>query len=243
MEKLLKTAWGFVLEIGTAFANGVWTYAELREGIEGVVLDSGGQNQQYFFLKNNGFAANEVNGLAPKLTISGKRVYGDAAQDYIDGLRFQLGSARKTSIRLRYVDSSSGADITRTIVCGATIQDIVTFGGQGVENAPFNCVLALNGAPVESTSLDLPELTVVSVAGVAGKTAIYVNPAKAGGNTYVYKTDDTVELPALGAATTGWTAWDGSAEITATTADQIGIVEVDGTGLAVKGGLATVTAG
>ncbi len=240
---LLKTAWGFVLEIGTALAGGVWTYAELREGIEGVVLDAGGQNQQYFFLKNNGFAANEVTGMAPKLTVSGKRVYGDTAQDYIDGLRFKLGSLRKTSIRMRYVDSSTGADVTHTIVCGATIQDIVTIGGQGVENAPFNCVLALDGEPVESTSLDLPALTVVSVAGTTGKTDIYVNPALGASHTYVYKTDDTVELPVLGAETTGWTAWDGSAEITATTGDQIGIVEVDSGGLAVKGGLAIVTAG
>lgn len=242
MANLLKTAWGFVLEIGTAFANGAWTYAELREGIEGVSLDSGGQNQQYFFMKNNGFAANEVTGLAPKLTISGKRVYGDTAQDYIDGLRFQLGSARKTSVRLRYVDSSTGTDITHTIVCGATIQDIVTLGGQTVENAPFNCVLALDGAPVESTGLDLPALTVVSVAGATGKTKVYVNPAKGAGNTYVYKTAVAVELPVLGAATTGWTAWDGTVEITAVTGNKIGIVEVSSGGLAVKGGLATVTA-
>ena len=75
-----------------------------------------------------------------------------------------------------------------------------------------------------------PALTVISLAGSSlGKTAVYVAPALSGANTYVYKTAASVALPALDAVlTAGWTAWDGSADITATTGNMIVIAEIDG---------------
>lgn len=91
----------------------------------------------------------------------------------------------------------------------------------------------------------LGALTVVSVAGAtSGQTMIYVNPSKGAGNSYKYKTSASVALPSAGdILTTGWTAWDGSAAITATTGNQIVIVEVvTATNAAVNAGTATVTA-
>lgn len=89
-------------------------------------------------------------------------------------------------------------------------------------------------------------LTVTSVAGTAsGDTKITVNPAKATGNSYVYKTASEVTAPKVADhcdTTTGYTAWNGTADITATTGNKIVIVEVDEDGLAIKAGIATVTA-
>lgn len=90
----------------------------------------------------------------------------------------------------------------------------------------------------------LAPLTVVSVAGaLAGETEVHVNPLKEVGNSYVYKTGAFVILPALDEVLTdGWTAWNGTDDIEATTGDQIAIVEIDATNKAKKGGIATVTA-
>jgi len=88
----------------------------------------------------------------------------------------------------------------------------------------------------------LDPLVVTSVAGAAtGKTALTVVPALTGGCTYVYKTDTTVTLPAFGDdLTTGWTAWNGTDDITATTGNEIAVCEVDEDTLAMAGGKTTV---
>lgn len=86
-------------------------------------------------------------------------------------------------------------------------------------------------------------LTVTSVEGsAAGKTAITVTPALTSGNSYKYKTAANPTMPAYGqSCTTGWAAWDGSAEITTTAGHKIVIAEVDAENKAVKAGQATVT--
>jgi hypothetical protein len=68
---------------GTGGAEGTWTYAKLCKGIEGMNFSENEQNQQFFLLCGEGFAHNETTGAAPELVITGRRIKGDAAQDYI----------------------------------------------------------------------------------------------------------------------------------------------------------------
>lgn len=90
----------------------------------------------------------------------------------------------------------------------------------------------------------LGALAVTSVAGTAvGTTKITVAPTLTEGDSYVYKTAATVTLPlAYDVCDTeaGYTTWNGTADITATTDNEIVIVEVDAAGKAVKAGKATV---
>jgi len=90
----------------------------------------------------------------------------------------------------------------------------------------------------------LGALTVTSAAGATtGKTAITVSPVLTSDNSYRYKAAATVTLPALNDSTaTGYTTWDGTSEIVATTGNEILIAEVDSTGAVKKAGKATVTA-
>lgn len=92
-------------------------------------------------------------------------------------------------------------------------------------------------------SAALGTLTVVSVAGTSsGNTAVYVNPALTGGNSYKYVTGEApLDWPTYGTTAPG-TAWNGTDGIAATTGDEIMIIEVDSTGKALKAGTATVTA-
>lgn len=75
----------------------------------------------------------------------------------------------------------------------------------------------------------LGTLTVNSAEGTAaGKTKITVTPSKGDGNSYKYKTDTEVTAPKFGeVCDSGYTDWDGTAEITATTGNKILVVEVD----------------
>ena len=58
---------------------------------------------------------------------------------------------------------------------------------------------------------------------------------------YMYKTAATVTLPTYGEViSTGYTSWNGTSDITATSGNQIAIIEVDTSNKALKGGLATV---
>lgn len=89
----------------------------------------------------------------------------------------------------------------------------------------------------------LGELTVTSEEGTAtGKTAITVEPAKASDNSYKYKVAANPTVPKYGdTCTTGYTAWNGTDEISATAGQKIVIVETDSNNKAKKAGIATIT--
>ena len=87
-------------------------------------------------------------------------------------------------------------------------------------------------------------LTVVSVEGSStGQTMIYANPTLTASNKYYYKTGVApLGYPAyMEDVTTGYTAWDGESAITATTGNELLLVETDSTGHALKTGKAIVT--
>lgn len=89
----------------------------------------------------------------------------------------------------------------------------------------------------------LGTLTVTSVAGAtSGKTKITVAETLTSGNFYMYKTAATITEPILDAdISVGYTVWNGTADISATTGDKINIVEVNSSFQAKKSGVANVT--
>jgi hypothetical protein len=134
--------WANSIEIGTSATTAnppVWTYSPLCKGIEGMTFNSNEQNQQFFFLCGEGFANNEVTGGAPELQITGRRIVGDAAQDYIASKQFSLGPDRTTSVKV----VAEG----KQIICPATIGEVVSFGGSTLDVNAFSCTLYLNGQP------------------------------------------------------------------------------------------------
>lgn len=89
----------------------------------------------------------------------------------------------------------------------------------------------------------LQTLTVASAAGTAsGDTKLTITEAKLLGRTYQYKTNaSTAPTAAYGDVLTGWTAWDGVSDITATSTHKISICEVGTDGKVKRYGTATVT--
>jgi hypothetical protein len=104
---------------------------------------------------------------------------------------------------------------------------------------PYGIVIAT----VVTGSGTLGTLTVNSAAGTAtGDTKVTASPAKASGNAYKYKVGDSATAVTYGQNVQTWSAWDGSADITAATGKVITVVECDSSYKAVKAGNATVTA-
>lgn len=89
----------------------------------------------------------------------------------------------------------------------------------------------------------LQTLTVTSAAGTeTGDTSISVAESKLLGRTYQYKTHaTTAPTAAYGDVLSGWTAWDGVADITATTGHKIAVCEVGTDGKVKRYGTTTVT--
>ena len=135
----MNANWVNELYIGTAESQGTWTYEKLCEGIESMEFNENEQNQQYFFLCGKGFAHNEVTGAAPELVVSGRRIVGNAAQDFIAGLQYKLGTARNTSVKI----IAEG----KQIICDATVGAITTFGGSTLDVNAFGCTIRFNGEP------------------------------------------------------------------------------------------------
>ena len=140
----MNANWVNQISIGTAESSGTWTYARLCKGIESMEFTENEQNQQYFFLCGEGFAHNETTGAAPELVITGRRIVGDTAQDYIAGLQFKLGSERNSSVKI----IAEGKQIT----CDCTIGAITTFGGSTLDVNAFGCTLRFNGKPTVTTT-------------------------------------------------------------------------------------------
>ena len=106
------------------------------------------------------------------------------------------------------------------------------------DNKKAVCKVLLDG------EYGLDNLTVTSAASstTSGKTKLTVSPALTSGNSYKYKVADNAVLPAAGQSVKGWTAWNGTDEITAATGKEICVVECDSTYRALKAGVDTVTA-
>ena len=135
----MNANWVNEIYIGTAVSSNTWTYAKLCAGIESMEFNENEQNQQYFFICGEGFAHNEVTGAAPELVISGRRIAGDTAQDYIAGLQYALGEDRNTSVKI----IAEG----KQIICDATVGAITTFGGSTLDVNAFGCTIRFNGKP------------------------------------------------------------------------------------------------
>ena len=140
---MFKPVWANKIQIGTSSDTStppVWTYSDLCKGIESMSFNSNEQNQQYFFLCGEGFANNEVTGGAPELQISGRRIAGDAAQDYIVGKQFALGTDRNSSVKITTAEG-------KVITCDCSIGDVVSFGGNTLDVNSFSCTIRFNGKP------------------------------------------------------------------------------------------------
>ena len=181
-------------------------------------------------------------GTQRSFAVSGDRYVGDAFQDFVLGHAVKYGTGNAVIRPYVYFCLLNGK--------GEEGRASVIVNSDASGNAGIDVEIRKSGdVPAEYTYANpnppqLAALTVKSAAGAdAGKTKLTVTPAKASGNSYQYKTAASVAAPAYDAdCSTGYTAWDGTAEVAATTGQKILVVEVTSGGRARAAGIATVAA-
>lgn len=126
------------------------TWSPLCAGIENFSEALNEQLQQFFFMCAKGYANNYVTGMAPAITISGRRVKGDAAQEFIFSNKYNLMKARETQMQI--VQTDAAGENTDTITCNVTIQNIVEINGNATDPSQISFDLAFNGQPTLTTA-------------------------------------------------------------------------------------------
>jgi len=144
-------------------------------------------------------------------------------------------------------------DVTDGAAPGSIVTKGVVYGDRLPASLASAAATALTGITVKTSPAvvrpsifgEFSTLDVESEAGTAvGDTKLTVaGHTLESGESYVYKTHATVAPTVkLGDDLTGWTAWDGSSDITATTDHKITVAVKGIDGTAVAAGSATVTA-
>lgn len=142
----LMTMYNLTAKIGTSKSGtpATWTYAELADGIDNISEALNETVQQYFFLSDNGFAKNHVTGMAPSFTLTGRRIIGDAAQEFIFGNKYSLDEDRQSSFQLSYSDANS---TTTTLTVDCTICNIQEWSGATTDDSAISFEIRFDGAP------------------------------------------------------------------------------------------------
>ncbi len=151
MDNLL-VVYGIDMAINTApegAAQEVWSpfgkgFNNLAESLNEVV-------QQYFFLSDGGYARNFVTGMAPALTLSGVRILGDPAQDYIFGSSRKYGLMAQRNTQLRIQRLTPDAKI-ETITCEVTLCNLSDMAGASTDGSAVSVEVRINGKPAVATA-------------------------------------------------------------------------------------------
>lgn len=142
----LFTTYGIEASILTSGSSETEVYSELADGIDNIAEALNEVVQQFFFLKDKGFATNHVTGMAPAYTFTGRRVMGDAAQDFIFGKKYSLDTDRQSKLKIAHTEGST----EKTISCNCTICNIQEFSGASTDDSAISFELRFDGKPTIS---------------------------------------------------------------------------------------------
>ena len=146
------------------------------------------------------------------------------------------------------VDVTTGAMPGSLVTEGAIYEDRLPAAIQSSAKAVLTGIRMITASPAvirPDYDIDgLAPLTVQSAAGTAaGDTALTVTGyTLKSGESWAYKVGDAAETVLPGEVVSNWTAWNGSADITAATDKKLALVAVNNAGQAVAYGSCTVTA-
>lgn len=242
----LLTQYGVALEIDTTPMGPARTYAPVCAGISNMAKANNEQIQEFFFLCGKGWGSSEVTGARPVMTLTGSRIVGDPAQDFIFSLTGKFLNGRKSTLR-RSVMNPDGTIKRETI--SVTIQNLQEFGGDAQNPADISVEFAQNGPPIVETLSASAALVVTSVAGAAvGQTVLTVIPTfpdPDAGCKFVYQVGDTT-APAAAAGdilADGWNDFVNGATYEIATDKKVTVAQINVATYACTGsGNATVVA-
>lgn len=102
--------------------------------------------QQYFFLNDEGFARNYVTGMAPAFTMTGVRIVGDPAQDFIFDPDRKYGLLHERDSKIKITHASAEGQTT-VVTCDVTLCNLTNLTGATTDGSAVNVELRFNGKP------------------------------------------------------------------------------------------------
>lgn len=138
--------YGVEVQINTT-PGGTATYKTIGDGISNLSEALNEVKQQMYYLINKGFGQSEITAMHPAFTFTGNRLHGDDAQDYIMGLKYSLGSARKTDIKIKVFDPEDPTEVFSQYAVAVTVTDIQELSGATENGSDISFTLEFNGAP------------------------------------------------------------------------------------------------
>ena len=146
------------------------------------------------------------------------------------------------------VEVTTGAMPGSLVTRGAVYEDRLPAAIESAAEAVLTGIKVITATPAvirPDFSIDgLTALTVQSAAGTAvGDTALTVTGyTLKSGESWAYKVGDAAATVRAGEVVTGWTAWNGTSDITAATGKKLALVALNAAGQAIAYGSCTVTA-
>lgn len=118
-------------------------FASVAQGFDNIAEALNEVLYQSNFLSDKGWGSSYVTGGQVIFTLSGVRVKGDKAQDFIfgDAQYYDFGSSRETYIKVKAPDGSC-------IQCPATLAKITKSGGAANQPTAVSVEIHLNGKPI-----------------------------------------------------------------------------------------------
>lgn len=133
-----------VFEIDTTPNGTTPTWAIVAAGFNNADPQPNEELAQDKYLDGGGFGETDVIGAQLVITMTGHRLYGDPAQDYIFGKLLKIGMDRRTKFRWTQPNGT-------TLTGACTIANISPGSGDAGAKADVTCEIHFNGMPVETT--------------------------------------------------------------------------------------------
>lgn len=221
--------YGNTFKIGTSGRSSTGGQLVTVKDIETFEPKIDGNIEEWTPMDTSGWIRRLKTGNSLTITLTGKRNYGDAGNDYLAGLSVLTGTSVESV--LEWTLPNGGV---LTIPCTV---NVTSFGGGDATAADgLEVEILSDGLPTYSFSA-LAALTFVCTDhATAGATQIAsVSPVLTGGNSYKYKVNGA--LPAYDQILDStWVAYTIAAAIPVNNGNIITLVEIDGTNHAIKGG-------
>ncbi len=202
------------------------TWLKLAAGITSAVDSHNDSTDDTAYLDGGGYGNSDIIGKQYTLAITGHRIIGNPAQDYIMTLQGEFGDDAKTYVRY----TRPNGHRTQAYV---TASEIVDSGGDANAKTDFSCNFKGCGAPTITQPTSAPALTATIATGsVVGTTKFTATPAAT--NTLAYKLTSGAKTANLYAHSVGLIPYTSGADIPAAKGQSLNMYELDSDGRIAK---------
>lgn len=131
-------------------------FAWMANGISGITASNNETATTVAFYNMDGGSQDNITGKRQTLAITGNRVHGDAAQDFVVGHADDVGNGLVTLAAIKDVDGSIKVGVV-------TMTAIVPYGGNSNAYETFSFTLSFNGRAATATpdQITLPQAVYV----------------------------------------------------------------------------------